>query len=107
MLRGLVRFVSFVWLYPGVDMCAVCVWEGVPAVLPRLRNKQTNKHVRSMNGFGIIVTPNPCFSEIDRSMNLKKVCLSAVTKAFAYSQLSSNCPLERMTSSMLSARQHY
>ena len=48
-LRGLVCFVSFVGLYPGVDMyvCSVLVG-GVPAVLPRLRNKQTNKQTRTV-----------------------------------------------------------
>ena len=43
----------------------------------------------------------PCFSETERSMNLKKVCLSAVTMASAYSQLSSNCPFASSWSACL------
>jgi hypothetical protein len=48
--------------------------------------------VRPGNGFGMKVARRPCRSATDRTMNLKKACLSAVASASSYSQFISNWP---------------
>jgi hypothetical protein len=48
--------------------------------------------VSPSTGLGMKVARKPCFSATDLTMNLKKLCLSAVASASSNSQFISNWP---------------